>query len=76
MGCDRCDELFDTYKRSVGLLRNALRRGAGARGLDHGLAVQEMTRLQETCRDANDALREHMRQAHPRNENEGSSLDA
>jgi hypothetical protein len=32
------------------------------------LAVQEMTGLQETRRDANDALREHMRQAHTRNE--------
>ena len=64
MGCDRCDELFDTYQRSVGLLRNVVRRVAVAQGPDHWLAVQEMTRLQEICRDANDVLREHLRQAH------------
>ena len=72
MGCDRCDELFDTYQRSVGLLRNAVRRVAVAQGPDHWLAVQEMTRLQETCRDANDVLREQLRQAHTPNQHSES----
>ena len=73
MGCDKCDELIDTRKRSISLLRNAVRKVAGAQWPDSRMAVQEMTRLQQTCRDASNALREHMRQAHSLNEDSGSS---
>jgi len=68
MGCYRCDELLDAYQRSVSLFRDVVRKVAGTQGPDHRPAVQEMTRLQQTCRDANAALQEHLRQAHPRDE--------
>jgi hypothetical protein len=48
----------------------------GCRSTGIRAAVQEMTRLQQSCLEANVTLREHMRHAHPHNENEGSSLDA
>ena len=64
MGCDRCDELLAAYQRCVSLLRHAVRKVAAAQGPDSRLAVQEMTRLQQTCMDASDALREHMRRLH------------
>ena len=73
MGCDRCNELIAAYRDSASLFRNAVWNVAGAQGPDHRAAVQEMTRLQQTCKDANDALREHMRQAHPRSEGSASS---
>ena len=49
MGCDRCDELLDTYKRSISLLRDAVRKVAGVQWPDSSMAVQEMTRLQQTA---------------------------
>jgi hypothetical protein len=65
MACKTCGELVDAYRRSVSLFRNAVLKVAGAQGLNRRLAVQEMTQLEKACMDANDALREHMRQPHP-----------
>ena len=65
MACKACDELVDAYRRSISLFRNAVLKVAGAQGPNRRLAVQEMTQLDKACMDANDALREHMRQPHP-----------
>jgi hypothetical protein len=65
MSCQTCDELLDAYQRSISLFRNAVWKFAGVQGPDSRMAAQEMNRLQQTCIDANDALREHMRQPHP-----------
>jgi hypothetical protein len=71
MACRTCDELLDAYQRSFRLFRDAVWKVAAAQGPESRATVQEMNRLQQTCRDANAALNEHMRQAHSRNEGLG-----
>ena len=69
MSCRTCDELFDVYKDSITLFRNAVWKFAGVQGSpDSKLAAEEMNRLQQTCMDANGALREHMSWPHFRSE--------
>jgi len=50
------------------LFRDDVWKVTVGQGPESRLAVEEMTRLQQTCIDASDALQEHLRQAHPRDE--------
>ena len=64
MSCKRCDELLATYKRDVSQFRNVVLKVAGALGDDSRLAVKEMDRLSQNCKDTSDALMEHWCQDH------------
>ena len=73
MACKRCDELLATYKREVTLLRNAVLNVAGTLGDDSRLAIREMDRLSQNCKDTSDALTAHWRQDHGKHIEDSSS---
>ena len=64
MECKTCDELLGEYKRRVALFTNAERGFRGRLGDEFPLALQELKRLKQACRDADDALIEHCDQDH------------
>ena len=64
MSCRRCDELLATYRRDVTLFGNVVLKVAGAIGDDSRLAVKEMDRLSQNCKETSDALIAHWRQDH------------
>jgi hypothetical protein len=64
MACKTCDKLLGTYKREVTEFRNAVLNVSGAVGDDSRLAIKEMERLSQNCKDTGDALMEHWRQDH------------
>jgi hypothetical protein len=61
MECQTCDELLAVYRDAVSLYNNADRELLGG---NFGLALQELKRLKQACRDADDALMEHLRKEH------------
>ena len=73
MECKTCDALLIDYKRQVALYMNAER---GFRGLLRGefpLALKELKRLKQACRDADDALIEHCDRDHGHLSNRAAS---
>ena len=63
MDCQTCDDLLAGYRLSVTLFKNAVQNIPGT-AEDSTLAVQQADRLKMKCREANDALMEHLRQNH------------
>src|SRR6516225_4616216 len=64
MECKTCDALLADYKRRVGLFTNAERGFRGLLGDEFPMALKELKRLKQACKDADDALIEHCRQDH------------
>jgi hypothetical protein len=64
MACKTCDELLAVYKREVRLFTNVLLNTPGVPGDDSSVTFQELDRLSQNCRGANEALLAHLRQEH------------
>jgi len=64
MGCQTCDDLIATYKRSVRNHTTFLLNVSGAPTHKSPLVSKQATRLARKCREANDALMSHWRQDH------------
>jgi hypothetical protein len=63
MDCPTCNELLAAYRHSVSLFKDAVQNIPGAQE-DSGLAVEQADRLKLKCREASDALMEHLREHH------------
>jgi hypothetical protein len=63
MDCPTCNELLAAYKHSVNRFKNAVQNLPGA-GEDSRLAIEQADSLKLMCREANDALMEHLREHH------------
>jgi hypothetical protein len=64
MACKTCDDLLSDYKREVRLFINVVLKIPGQLGDDSRVTPQEMDRLSQKCRGANEALLTHLRQEH------------
>ena len=64
MVCKRCDDLLAAYKSAVRLYVDAERGCRGLLGDDLQRVRKEVERLRRACRDADEALIGHLRQAH------------
>ena len=64
MVCKTCDDLLAACKRSVRLFTDAERGCQGLHGDDFQLALKELKRLRQACRDADDTLMAHFSQHH------------
>ena len=65
VGCKRCSELLADYRDAVSVLTDAGRKFQGPARGDFPVALKELKRLRQACKDADDALIEHWRQEHP-----------
>ena len=66
MSCKACGELLAAYKHAVKLYSTAELKCRGMLGDDLQLALEELKRLRQACRDADDALMAHLSQHHKR----------
>jgi hypothetical protein len=64
MDCKTCEDLLAAYRSAVSLYTNAERSFRGLLGDGFPVALKELKRLKQACRDADDALTEHRRQDH------------
>ena len=64
MDCETCNNLLAAYRQSVTLIKDAARKGSGAIGEDSRLAIKEVERLSQKCKDASDAFMAHWREHH------------
>jgi hypothetical protein len=64
MECKTCDALLANYKLAVRLFADAEQSFRGAVRSDFQLALKELKRLKQACRDADKALMDHWRQDH------------
>lgn len=71
MDCETCNKLLAAYKHCATVLTNAGLCIRGVRGEDFLPALKELKRLRQVCRDADDALITHWRQAHDLQEGKG-----
>ena len=64
LSCKACDELLAAYKHAVKRYSTAELKVRGLLGDDFQLALKKLKRLQQACRDADDALNAHLSQHH------------
>jgi hypothetical protein len=64
MACKTGNELLAAYRREVRLFTSAVLNMPGVLGGDSGVTAQELDRLGQKCRGANEALLAHLREAH------------
>ena len=63
MDCPNCNDLLASHRHSVSLFKDAVQNIAGA-GDDSRLGVEQAEGLKLKCRQASDALMEHLREHH------------
>jgi hypothetical protein len=64
MGCQTCDDLVAGYTLAVNLYMKSLRNLSGWAGDDFKLAVEQAERLWRECRNTDNVLMAHRRDAH------------
>ena len=64
MDCETCNHLLATYRSSVSLFKDAVRKGSRAVGTDFRLTAEQAVRLSQQCKEAQAVLMAHWRKDH------------